>query len=219
MTSIAKYEKNYKEDVHRFVIDFGTSNLRIAFWERVVTFSLMDLTISKEYSVDIIPTIIPNPTDGDVITPSVVFFNKSETIIGHQAKALRSLYPDNVISFIKREIGKEWKKEIDGLVLTPETVLFQMFKFIGTFKYTHHDCFITCPICFSAIERGIIKRAAEGNFESVHLIDEPVAVASYYFKNNILNDKQTIISLSELWHLWFFFNFWRWLLSFLCCFL
>ncbi|HPC38478.1 MAG TPA: Hsp70 family protein, partial [Exilispira sp.] len=52
-------------------------------------------------------TMIPNE-DGEYITPSVVFVDSIDNIIvGQRAKNQKLLYPDYVISEVKRFIGSE----------------------------------------------------------------------------------------------------------------
>ena len=173
MTSIIKPPELIKPP--NLGIDLGTSYSRIASCDCFKSYGSTYLEM------------IHNTSDGDVTTPSVVYFNKSEIAVGHKAKALCSLYPDNVISFIKREIGKKWEKEIDGIKLTPETVLNQIFKTLLDKHGRFREYFITCPVCFNSFERKTIIEAAKlAGLKDVHLIDEPVAAARYFmYLNNI----------------------------------
>ena len=51
------------------------------------------------------PTVIPN-AEGELTTPSVVFFeNPSNVIVGNQAKNSSRLEPDRVAAFVKRSMG------------------------------------------------------------------------------------------------------------------
>ena len=47
------------------------------------------------------PVIIPN-SENSRVTPSVVFFDGDEIIVGDVAKENSKVYPEDVVSFIKR---------------------------------------------------------------------------------------------------------------------
>ena len=49
------------------------------------------------------PQVLPN-IEGDLTTPSVVFFDDSEAIVGQQAKNMRVAEPDQTIDLIKRHM-------------------------------------------------------------------------------------------------------------------
>ena len=60
-------------------------------------------------------TVIPN-AEGHRTTPSVVAFSKTgERMVGQVAKRQAVTNPDRTISSIKREMGAEYKVEIDGM--------------------------------------------------------------------------------------------------------
>ena len=51
------------------------------------------------------PAVIPN-SDNELTTPSVVYFESSENIVvGSAAKDVSEVYPDQVVSTVKREMG------------------------------------------------------------------------------------------------------------------
>lgn len=50
------------------------------------------------------PAIIPN-SDNERITPSVVLFDEDEVIVGKIAKSSALSDPENVVQFIKRDMG------------------------------------------------------------------------------------------------------------------
>ena len=49
--------------------------------------------------------VIPN-SDNQRVTPSVVFFDEGEIVVGDVAKENSKLYPNEVVSFVKRAIGE-----------------------------------------------------------------------------------------------------------------
>ena len=66
--------------------------------------------------------VVRNAT-GDETTPSVVYFEDAENIVvGRYAKDVAKLYPESVVSLIKREMGTNWEREFHGRVHTPESV-------------------------------------------------------------------------------------------------
>jgi molecular chaperone DnaK (HSP70) len=54
---------------------------------------------------------------GDDTTPSVVFFeNQDNVVVGKVAKESAGIYPDQVVSLIKREMGdREWRRTFFGV--------------------------------------------------------------------------------------------------------
>ena len=67
-------------------------------------------------------TVIPN-AEGHRTTPSVVAFSKTgERMVGQVAKRQAVTNPDRTISSIKREMGSDYKVEIDGKKYTPQEI-------------------------------------------------------------------------------------------------
>ena len=50
------------------------------------------------------PCTIPN-AEGDLITPSVVLFDGSSTVVGKEAVKAASMEPDRIAAFAKRDMG------------------------------------------------------------------------------------------------------------------
>src|SRR5690606_30988009 len=68
------------------------------------------------------PIIIPN-AEGNRTTPSVVAFTKDgERLVGETAKRQAITNPDRTIISIKREMGRDYKKNIDGKDYTPQDI-------------------------------------------------------------------------------------------------
>ena len=66
--------------------------------------------------------VIPN-AEGNRTTPSVVAFSKTgERMVGQVAKRQAITNPDRTISSIKREMGSDYKVEVDGKKYTPQEV-------------------------------------------------------------------------------------------------
>ena len=68
------------------------------------------------------PVIIPNDKGGRT-TPSVVAFTKDgERLVGEVAVRQASVNPDRTVSSIKRHMGTDWTKTIDGKKFTPQQI-------------------------------------------------------------------------------------------------
>ena len=66
------------------------------------------------------PTVIAN-AEGSRTTPSIVGFAKNgERLVGQLAKRQAILNPENTIISIKRYMGEDYKKNIDGKDYTPQ---------------------------------------------------------------------------------------------------
>ena len=84
-------------------IDLGTTNSCVAVYE------------GGE------PIVIPNP-EGARTTPSVVAFKNNERLVGQVAKRQAITNPDKTIISIKREMGTNYKVDIDGKSYTPQEI-------------------------------------------------------------------------------------------------
>ena len=85
-------------------IDLGTTNSCIAVME------------GNE------PTVIANK-EGYRTTPSVVAFSKEgERIVGNAAKRQAAVNTDRTIFSIKRNMGTDYRKKVDGKKYTPQEI-------------------------------------------------------------------------------------------------
>ena len=67
-------------------------------------------------------TVIANK-EGARTTPSVVAFTKDgKRLIGELARRQAAVNADRTISSIKREMGTNWRKNIDGKSMTPQEI-------------------------------------------------------------------------------------------------
>ncbi|MBS2970691.1 Hsp70 family protein [Metabacillus sp. KIGAM252] len=133
--------------------------------------------------------IITN-SNGIKTTPSVVFFeDEGETtniVVGEAAKESGKLYPNDVVSFIKRQMGTDyefWNKdqqyraeEISALILKKLAKDAE-----GKTGEPVKDVVITVPAYFGINEREATKRAGElADLNVVDIINEPTAAAIAY---------------------------------------
>ncbi|NLY08637.1 MAG: molecular chaperone DnaK [Tissierellia bacterium] len=132
------------------------------------------------------PIIIPN-AEGNRTTPSVVAFTKDgERLVGETAKRQAITNPDRTISSIKRQMGSDYKKNIDGKDYTPQEIsamILQKLKadaesYLGE-KVT--EAVITVPAYFTDSQRQATKDAGRiAGLEVKRIINEPTAAALAY---------------------------------------
>ena len=130
--------------------------------------------------------IIPN-REGNRTTPSVVAFTKEgERLAGETAKRQAITNPEKTISSIKREMGKDYKKNIDGKDYTPQDIsamILQKIKadaeaYLGE---TVTDAVITVPAYFTDSQRQATKDAGKiAGLNVLRIINEPTAASLAY---------------------------------------
>ncbi|MGI6696332.1 MAG: molecular chaperone DnaK [Christensenellales bacterium] len=132
------------------------------------------------------PVVIPN-SEGARTTPSVVAFTKEgERLIGQIAKRQAITNPDRTISSVKREMGSNYKANIDGKAYTPQEIsamVLQKLKqdaesYLGE---TVTQAVITVPAYFSDAQRQATKDAGRiAGMEVLRIINEPTAASLAY---------------------------------------
>jgi len=125
--------------------------------------------------------------EGARTTPSVVAFSKTgERMVGQVAKRQAITNPDRTIMSIKREMGTNFTKDIDGKSYTPQQIsamVLQKLKadaeaYLGT-QVT--EAVITVPAYFTDAQRQATKDAGRiAGLEVKRIINEPTAAALAY---------------------------------------
>ncbi|MBW4495101.1 MAG: Hsp70 family protein [Oscillatoria princeps RMCB-10] len=142
--------------------------------------------------------IIPN-CDGERITPSVVFFDDSDTVVGTFAKNVAISEGDRVVQFIKRKMGSDYRIRQNGRDWTPEEISAQILKklkqdaesFLNT---TVRDAVITVPAYFDDKRRMATKTAGEiAGFNVLRIINEPTAAALEFSASREVRNKTMLI--------------------------
>jgi len=130
--------------------------------------------------------IIPN-AENERVTPSVVFFDGDSVVVGDVAKESSKLYPNEVVSFVKRAMGEpnfvfdynneDYRaEEISAYIL--KKLAQDAEQYLGE-KVT--DVVITCPAYFGINEREATRKAGEiAGFNVRQIINEPTAAAIAY---------------------------------------
>ncbi|HIS78102.1 MAG TPA: molecular chaperone DnaK [Candidatus Caccousia stercoris] len=132
------------------------------------------------------PVVIAN-AEGGRTTPSVVAFSKTgERMVGQVAKRQAITNPDRTISSIKREMGSNYKVQIDDHSYTPQEIsamILQKLKadaeaYLGD-KVT--SAVITVPAYFTDAQRQATKDAGKiAGLDVKRIINEPTAAALSY---------------------------------------
>jgi len=131
------------------------------------------------------PVVISN-SEGARTTPSVVAFKGNERMVGITAKRQAVLNPDNTISSIKREMGKDFKAVIEGKAYTPEEISAMILMKLkdDAEAYLGEEvtkAVITVPAYFNDAERTATQNAGKiANLEVLRIINEPTAAALAY---------------------------------------
>ncbi len=145
--------------------------------------------------------VIANP-EGARTTPSVVAFSKTgERMVGQVAKRQAITNPDKTVISIKREMGSNYKVNIDDKSYTPQEIsamILQKLKadaesYLGE-KVT--EAVITVPAYFNDAQRQATKDAGKiAGLEVKRIINEPTAAALAY---GLDNEKEQKIMVYDL---------------------
>ena len=153
-------------------IDLGTTNSCVAVLEGDV------------------PTVIANK-EGYRTTPSVVAFAKDKTmLVGDPARRQAAVNAERTIFSIKRHMGSDYRKKIDGKAYSPQDIsafiLMKLKKdaedFLGD---TVTDAVITVPAYFNDAQRQATKDAGRiAGLNVLRIINEPTSAALAYGLDN-----------------------------------
>jgi len=146
------------------------------------------------------PSVITN-SEGARTTPSVVAFQKDgERIVGQVAKRQAVTNADRTIISIKREMGTNYKVNIDDKSYTPQEISAMVLtklkqdaeSYLGE---TVTQAVITVPAYFNDSQRQATKDAGKiAGLEVLRIINEPTAAALAYG----MNDKDQTILVYDL---------------------
>ncbi|WP_459128648.1 molecular chaperone DnaK [Guggenheimella bovis] len=162
-------------------IDLGTTNSCVA--------------VMEGGEVKIIPSV-----EGNRTTPSIVAFTKNgERLVGETAKRQAITNPERTISSVKREMGTDWTKTIDGKPYTPQEIsalILQKMKsdaesYLGE-KIT--EAVITVPAYFTDAQRQATKDAGKiAGLDVKRIINEPTAAALAYGLDKSETNKKILV--------------------------
>ncbi len=147
------------------------------------------------------PTIITS-IEGLRTTPSVVAFTKKgERLVGAPAKRQAAMNADRTIMSIKREMGTDYRINIDGQRFSPQEISAMILRklkndaqaYLGS---TVTDAVITVPAYFNDAQRQATKDAGRiAGLNVLRIINEPTAAAFAYGLNNAEDQKVLVYDL------------------------
>ena len=132
------------------------------------------------------PVVIAN-AEGARTTPSVVAFSKTgERLVGQVAKRQAITNPDRTVSSIKREMGSNYKVNIDNKAYTPQEISAMVLQKLKADAEAYlgekvNSAVITVPAYFTDAQRQATKDAGKiAGLDVKRIINEPTAAALSY---------------------------------------
>ncbi len=130
--------------------------------------------------------VIPN-AEGNRTTPSIVAFSKDgERMVGQVAKRQAITNPDRTVISIKREMGSNYKVNIDGKSYTPQEISAMILQKLKADAEAYlgqsvTEAVITVPAYFTDAQRQATKDAGKiAGLDVKRIINEPTAAALAY---------------------------------------
>ncbi len=147
------------------------------------------------------PVIIPN-AEGERTTPSVVAFSKDgERLVGTVACRQAAVNPDRTIASVKRNMGSNWRVNIDGKAFTAQEISAMILRklrrdaeaFLGQ---DVTQAVITVPAYFDDAQRQATKDAGKiAGLDVLRIINEPTSAALAYGLDNGTPQKVMVYDL------------------------
>ena len=132
------------------------------------------------------PTVIAN-AEGSRTTPSIVGFSKTgERLVGQLAKRQAILNPDKTVISIKREMGNDYKVNIDGKNYSPQEISSMILRKLADDASSYlgekvTSAVITVPAYFNDAQRQATKDAGKiAGLDVLRIVNEPTAAALAY---------------------------------------
>ena len=147
------------------------------------------------------PQIVPN-AESDRITPSVIMFEDDLVTVGKVAKQNARAVPEQIVEFVKREMGKsreKFSREFDDKQYAAEefsALILQKLKqdaaaYLGA-EIT--DAVITVPAYFGDAEREATRNAGKiAGLNVLQVLNEPTAAALAYGLDQLGRDQNVFV--------------------------
>jgi molecular chaperone DnaK len=127
--------------------------------------------------------IVPN-AESERLTPSAVFFDEDVIIVGQEAKDALPNYPDQVVMFVKRQMGNpNWYYMHEQQKYTPSDIS----AIILTKLKNDAESYLGCPLPYAVItvpayfdddrRRATINAGEQAGFKVLDVLNEPTAAA------------------------------------------
>ena len=145
------------------------------------------------------PTVIAN-AEGGRTTPSVVAFKKDgEILVGQVAKRQAVANPDHTVISIKREMGSDYRVNVDNKKYSPQEISSMILKKLKADAESYlgekvNQAVITVPAYFNDSQRQATKDAGKiAGLDVLRIINEPTAAALAYGLDKGENKNQKIL--------------------------
>ena len=147
------------------------------------------------------PVVLTNE-EGQRTTPSVVYFDGENRVVGREAKNNAVAFPDQVVELVKRHMGEDgWRFPFDGVDYTAEEISSYILRKLASdtenqlgVKVT--DVVITCPAYFGVNQREATAKAGEiAGFKVWEVLNEPTAAAIMY---GVQKDQDQVVLVYDL---------------------
>jgi len=142
--------------------------------------------------------IIPN-SEGERITPSVVFFDDDSIVVGTFAKNVAVSEGDRVVQFIKRRMGDDYLISQQGRDWRPEEISASILRKLKQDAESYlntpiRDAVITVPAYFGDQKRMATKTAGEiAGLNVLQIINEPTAAAMEFAASHEVQNKTILV--------------------------
>jgi len=124
-----------------------------------------------------------NNAEGEIITPSIVFFSDHEVVVGKNARTAVTSHPDMVAQWVKRDMGSPfYSHPIRGQYLPPEVIqaciLRKLNADIARVAGSGIRTVITVPAYFDEMRRKATSDAGDmAGLRVLDIVNEPTAAA------------------------------------------
>jgi molecular chaperone DnaK len=121
--------------------------------------------------------------DGEILTPSVVLFERDKVVVGEKARSALRSRPEAVAEYAKRDMGnKTYSRPILGKSLPPEVIqayiLKQLKRDVDAVMNEKYSIVITVPAYFDEPRRQATADAGQmAGLEVMDIVNEPTAAA------------------------------------------
>ena len=171
--------------------------------------------MSKVYGIDLgttysaiatlndsgMPEVIENFADSSPLLASAVYFpDGGGPVVGNEAKNQLEIEPQNVVQFVKREIGKPdaMSRDFGGITYDPVTIsaliLKRMKEYAGEQGHDVENVVITCPAYFGIEERNATEQAGKiAGLNVLNIVNEPTAAALNYLAREFKESRKILV--------------------------
>ena len=137
--------------------------------------------------------------EGDETTPSAILFDGDNYTVGRTAKRMAQLCPEGFVDIMKRDMGTDKIRTINGQDYTPSKLSAIVLKTLIDNFNTNHECqikraVISVPAYFGDSEREATIYAGKiAGLDEISLIPEPIAASIAYGVLDAAAEKMNVL--------------------------